>query len=194
MSHAEENVSLIDIQEGRLGSYLLKPFLYFFLKWFEEVPNRLLQGGFGVLTLILVVLILHVHINIIFSGFINSVLILLIIFGAVLLAQLYKMNLAFITFWVTDAGGFFQLSEMLLFIFAGYIVPLSLYPTQVAAIAYILPFSYMIYFPVAAVEGIFSVVQLCSILLAQVLWVGIFVLFYKFLWNKGINQFTGVGQ
>lgn len=194
MSHSEENVSMIDIQEGRLGSYLLKPFLYFFMKWFEELPYRFLQGSFGIIILIVFSLFFHIFISSFVTGFFNIFFIVLIILASVVLAQIYKMCLGFISFWLTDAYGFFQLSEMLLFIFAGYIVPLSLYPSQVAVVAYSLPFAYMMYFPVAAVEGMFTSSQLLLILLGQGVWIFLGVFIYNFLWRQGVKEFTGVGQ
>src|SRR5438477_234288 len=37
MSHAEEGTALRDIQEGNLSMYLLKPFSYFWLKFFDGI-------------------------------------------------------------------------------------------------------------------------------------------------------------
>lgn len=194
MSHSEENIALIDIQEGRLGNYILKPFKYFFAKWMEEIPYRLLQSSFGVVTLILFLFVLHIHISSFVSGVFNIVITFLLIIGGIVLAQIYKTCLGFIAFWMTDAYGVFQISEMLIFVFAGYIVPLFLFPHTIEFIAYILPFSYMIYFPVAAFTGLFTLGQLVLILLGQLFWIGCFSLLYTFMWKKGLKMFTGVGQ
>lgn len=194
MSHSEENIALIDIQEGRLGNYILKPFIYFFAKWMEEIPYRLLQGSFGVITLILFLFFFHVHIPSFSFKPLNIIMMILLTLGAVVLTQIYKTCLGFIAFWMTDAYGIFQLSEMLIFIFGGYIVPLFLFPHTIEIIAYIIPFPYMLYFPVAAFAGVFSQLQLLLILLGQLLWICFFIGIYLLLWRKGLRIFAGVGQ
>ncbi|HLD24832.1 MAG TPA: ABC-2 family transporter protein, partial [Patescibacteria group bacterium] len=50
--HIEEEVAFEDIQYGRLSQYLLRPFSYYKFKFFQELPWRIIQGGFGLLTLI----------------------------------------------------------------------------------------------------------------------------------------------
>lgn len=194
MSHSEENISLIDIQEGRMSSYLLKPFIYFSLKWMEEIPYRLLQGSFGVMILISFMVVLHIHISSHVSGILNIILSALIVLLGVTISQVYKTCLGFISFWTTDAYGMFQLSELLIYIFAGYIVPISFFPHNIAIFAYLLPFAYIIYFPVASVAGFFTTNQLFLILLGQFLWLSLLSLVYKILWERGIKIFTGVGQ
>lgn len=194
MSHSEENIALIDIQEGRLVTYLLKPLPYFILKWIEELPYRLLQGAFGITTVVLFFIIFHIHLSIMRLNVANILLSIVIIALAISLVQTYKMCLGFISFWTMDTYGIFQFSEMIIFVFAGFIVPLSFYPTPVALISYILPFSYMIYFPVASVAGFFSTNQLLLIVLGQSIWIILFSLLYKILWKNGVKAFTGVGQ
>src|SRR5437667_429682 len=41
MSHHEDHVAILDIKEGGLTAYLLKPFSYFWLIFFNETPYRL---------------------------------------------------------------------------------------------------------------------------------------------------------
>lgn len=194
MSHSEENIALIDIQEGRLATYLLKPFSYFISKWLEELPYRILQGSFGLITLLIFAVFLHIPFSSFPKNYLDIFLSLIIVILAITMAQTYKMCLGFISFWTTDAYGIFQFSEMLIFVFAGFIVPLFLFPVQIAIISYILPFSYMIYFPVAAFIGIFSTFQLTQIIFLQLAWISILGLFYRWLWNRGVKAFVGVGQ
>lgn len=194
MSHSEESIALIDIQEGKLATYLLKPLTYFGFKWLAELPCRVLQGSFGVATVILLSFLFHLKLLLISPYFINILLVICIILAAISLAQVYKMCLGFVSFWTTDVYGIFQFSEMLSLIFAGVILPLSFYPHVVSIIAYILPFAYIIYFPVAAVVGLFTTNQLFFILCGQIIWIGILFFIYKMMWRRGVKIFTGVGQ
>lgn len=194
MSHSEENIAVADIQEGRLVNYLLKPFSYYRLKWLEELPYRLLQGTFGLIVILLFGFIFHIKLSTVPLGIINILLAVLIIILAISLAQIFKVCLGFISFWTTDVYGMFQLSEMFMFVFGGYIAPISFYPQSIAFVSYFLPFPYMVYFPVAAVAGFYTTQQLFFILLGQGIWLLGFSLLYKVLWSNGLKLFTGAGQ
>ncbi len=194
ISHSEENIGLIDIQEGRLATYLLKPFGYFINKWLEELPYRLLQGIFGITAVLLFVFLFHIKLTLFLINSINVVLLVLIVLAAITLAQVYKVCLGFICFWTTDLYGIFQFSDMLMLIFAGLLIPVSFYPTTIALISYVLPFAYIVYFPVAAFAGFFTTSQLLLIFLGQLAWILIFTFVYRLLWKNGVKLFTGVGQ
>jgi len=56
MAHIENEVGIIDIHEGGLVNYLLKPFSYFWLKFFLEIPWRILQSIMGGIVFLLLIL------------------------------------------------------------------------------------------------------------------------------------------
>jgi ABC-2 type transport system permease protein len=136
----------------------------------------------------------HIKLTTISLNVVSILLIAINVLLAISLAQLFKVCLGFISFWTTDSYGIFQLSEMLMFVLGGYIAPLSFYPSIVATISYFLPFPYMIYFPIAALAGFYSLQQLLLIAAGQLVWIIILTFIYKIMWRKGLRLFTGVGQ
>ncbi len=52
MAHIEDDVAVYDIQRGSLLKYLVRPFPYFLFKFLEELPWRIIQGGFGAVILL----------------------------------------------------------------------------------------------------------------------------------------------
>ncbi len=106
----------------------------------------------------------------------------------------FKMALGLSAFWFTDVSGFYQLADAILIICAGYMIPLSLLPTWVSQITYALPFSYMLYFPIVALQGSLSQLQLLQIIFMQLMWTTVMSFLYSFLWRMGIRKFTGIGQ
>ena len=48
-SHIEEDIASTDIQQGNLVRYLLRPFPYYWIKFIEEIPFRILQGSYGII-------------------------------------------------------------------------------------------------------------------------------------------------
>lgn len=193
MSHIEDDVARIDIQEGGLSSYLLKPFSYYWIKFYGELPWRVFQGLFGIISFTLILLVFHVKISLSFTPLSITTVLMLSIF-AYFISFTYKIILGMLAFWFTDISGVYQLSEMLIFIFAGYIIPLRLYPDILSTFGYIFPFSYIIYFPIAALQGTLTIGEIIKVLIIQLVWIVVLFILYSFLWKKGIKMFTGVGQ
>jgi ABC-2 type transport system permease protein len=73
-------------------------------------------------------------------------------------------------------------------------MPLAFLPDWLERIASMLPFAYMIYFPVIAFEGKLTLIELLQILGVQCVWIGVFFFVYKALWRAGLKKYTAVGQ
>ena len=99
-----------------------------------------------------------------------------------------------LTFWFTDTKGFYEALYAMEFALGGTLIPLILLPQLMATIAYSLPFAYIIYFPIAAIEGKLALFELWRVVGLQILWVGILGLAYQGLWHVGIKKFSGVSQ
>lgn len=193
MCHQEEHVGNIDIQEGGLTAYLLKPFSYTRLIFFHEVSYRVLEGGIGLLLLLCLIVFFP---NL--FAFTNDPTIFLLSFiiliAAFALTFIFKMCIGLLAFWMTETRGAFEAVNMTIVIFSGIMMPLSFLPSWIEQLAYILPFSHMIYFPVIAFEGKLQPSELIRILTIQGVWITIFFSLYKILWHAGIKKYTAVGQ
>lgn len=193
MSHPEDDVAKIDIQEGNLVAYLLRPFSYFIIRFVNSSSYRILQGIMGFSFLFFLFLLYGKFITIVDTPSVILFSIVITIL-AYFLAFVYKMILGIIAFWIIDINGIFNVSEIILFVFAGYVIPLHFLPQPLQQISYTLPFAYMIYFPVIAFQGKLSTMYALEIISIQLLWIGILFAIYKLMWQKGVQKFSGVGQ
>jgi ABC-2 type transport system permease protein len=101
--------------------------------------------------------------------------------------------MASLAFWTTRVHGIMHLYDRLAFVFAGQIAPLSLLPGPLAALAYALPFGYMLWAPCEIVRGGVGLDRALLILLAQAVWLGLSWLAFLVIWRLGIRQFSAVG-
>lgn len=193
MTHPEEWIAEEHIKGGNLAQFLLRPFSYFFSNFMSELPWRIIQGLFGLIVVVICYYLFGKLINISFS-FQNLIISIIISILGYLLGFVYKMNLALLAFWFTEISGILQVSDILIFTFGGYIAPIFLFPDTLAHIATILPFSYIIYFPVVAFQGKVDVLNFFRIVGIQVAWITLFSVSYKILWRKGLKKFTATGQ
>jgi len=191
--HIEEDIAYRDIKEGALVSYLMKPFSYIQRKFIEELPWRIAQGSFGLLVL--------VGVMVLFTGLLHFSLTptkfalgLCVVVLGYLVSFLFKMVVGISALWFTEYRGLSQLVEFSITIFSGIILPLEQYPDLFRQLAFSLPFSYMIYYPVMGMLGKLDENVLVFVLLRQIMWIIIFYMLYRWLWKKGLYKFTGLGQ
>lgn len=192
-AHVEEDIAEFDIAQGELVKYIMRPFSYYWSKFCEEIHYRVLQGMYGVIVLIIFFIAFGS-----FVKFSHDPLIILLSTGVVIQALFlfftFKMIIGLTAFWMVEVRGLFQVMEATLAIFAGYIMPIELFSHSLSNIAYLMPFSYMIYFPVVAFLGRLNASELIKVLLIQLAWLIFFIVVYKIIWKKGLLKFSGVGQ
>ena len=193
MAHIEDDVAKEDIKDGMLVSYLVRPYSYYWLKFYEEIPYRLLQGFYGILVFI--------GFTVWFGGLVKLATDPLVVILSCIIIVLgyfmsfgYKMLLGLTAFWLIEMRTLFELSEIIILLLGGITLPLEFFPIWLKSIAYALPFAYMIYFPIVAVLGRLSGIELIPIIGIQIVWVTIFYLLYKLLWSRGVRKFSGIGQ
>ncbi len=181
-----------DIQEGNLSTYLVKPFSYFWIKFCSELPWRLIQGLFGLIAFLVLIVTYGRHIQIQIS--IDRILpILLIIILGYMVSFLFKMIILLCALWTTDISGLRQLVDIILFIFAGFVVPLHFLPSWLYRFALFLPFPYIIYVPIQAIIGDMSLFELMKSIGIQIAWIGILFMVYRYLWFVGMKKYSAVG-
>lgn len=112
---------------------------------------------------------------------------------AFLLRFLVEWTLAQAAFWTTRVSAINQVYFVLVLFLSGQIAPLSLFPRPIQVLATILPFHWMIGFPVELVLGRLTPVQAVTGLAAQAAWVGISLFLVRIVWRAGIRIYSAVG-
>lgn len=193
MSHIEDDVSREDIEQGQLVRYIIRPFSYYWINFIREIPYRLLQGSFGMIVCLIFISLWGRFFTIASRPEIIAISLIIAVLAYVL-SFTFKMVLGLTAFWLTDANGFYQLVEIVVVLFAGYILPLDLMPDMFSAVARCLPFAYIIYFPVVALQGKLTFIELLQTIGMQLFWLAVLAVLYRWMWQSGIKKFTGMGQ
>ena len=193
IAHIEEDVAFLDIQEGGLSKFLIKPFSYILFKLLDEIPWRFIQGTFGVIVFIIFAVLSPRLLEINTHPF-DLVVSLFIIVLAFFVSFLFKMIVGLSALWFTDLTGLMNFIEVITLVFAGFILPVGLYPQFLQKVVLATPFPYMIYYPIVAFQGKLHSLELAKVGAIQVAWIAVFGLLYRILWREGIKKYTGVGQ
>lgn len=112
---------------------------------------------------------------------------------ALILQFSFSYIVAMVAFWWLDIEGILFLKRLVVSFLAGGWLPLTLFPEKVAGFLLALPFQYMIFFPIQIVLGQLSSTQIQTGLLIQLFWIAVFTIASKFVWNRGMKQYTAAG-
>jgi viologen exporter family transport system permease protein len=115
------------------------------------------------------------------------------IVGAWLLMFFAMVLLGSLAFYVDSAMGVFELWMGMYSIFSGYLMPLEVLPPWATAIADVLPFRYMLAYPVEALVGLLSPAQALRQLGLQWLYVLLVGLAAVRVWRAGVRRFAAFG-
>lgn len=192
IAHIESAVA-DDIKNGDLTKYLLKPISYLSLNLFNELSWRLIQSVLSVLSIVIIAFFIQNIIKITSSPVIFTLAVAMAIL-AFCMSFAFKMCLGLLAFWFTDIGGIMELNDIVLSLCSGIVIPLFFLPTSLKLILNILPFSYMVYYPVLGFLGKLDILSEVQTIGIQLIWMVIFLLLYKILWLAGRKKFAAVGS
>jgi len=179
------------IQRGQLSGELLRPI--------HPLNGDVAYFAGWKVVVIILWLPLAAFLTLIFKPILNPTWLQIVVFffaiwGAYLIRSMLLSMLGMITFWTTRVSAIYSLFFASELILSGRLVPMPLMPAWVQDLANYLPFQWTFYFPINALVGTPTPVELLGGLGIQALWVLGGVLLANILWNAGIRRFSAVGN
>ncbi len=96
-------------------------------------------------------------------------------------------------FWITRLQAFYATYYMALLFFSGQLAPLALFPAPIRFAAALLPFRWMLHFPVELLLGRLTPGDALLGLGAQGAWLGFSLMVLRRVWRTGIRRYGAVG-
>ncbi len=117
---------------------------------------------------------------------------------ALLLAFLVRFfvewTLALVAFWTTRVTAINQMYFVTILFLSGQAAPLALFPYPVQVVASVLPFRWMVQFPVELALGRLGPRDAMIGLGVQAMWALVSLALLKFVWRIGVKQYSAVGS
>ena len=101
--------------------------------------------------------------------------------------------LALLAFWATRADALLAIQDALIFLLAGQVAPTRLLPGFLGQASTVLPFRYMLGFPVEVLTGQLDGPALWVGFVAQVGWLCVALITFAQMWRRGIRRYSAVG-
>jgi ABC-2 type transport system permease protein len=104
---------------------------------------------------------------------------------------LIQYTLAMFAFWTEKASSIQEVWFLVHLFLSGAIAPLEIFPPEMRSIALWTPFPYIINFPASILTGLkIDVIQSFGVML---IWGIVFSIVNRWLWKKGLRQYSGMG-
>jgi ABC-2 type transport system permease protein len=178
------------IRHGSLSFALLKPVHPIHSDVADNVSSKLITFPFMLLVAVAMSMLFHPAFSFKLGTIAAGIPALLLAF---LVRFLLEWTLANAAFWTTRVSAINQTYFVLVLFLSGQIVPLSLFPTAIQLVATILPFRWLIGFPVELLLGRLSLQQALTGLAALIGWLVISLVLIRIVWRAGVRNYSAVG-
>jgi ABC-2 type transport system permease protein len=184
-----------EVANGDISNLLIRPVNYFKYWLTRDLSSKALNLSFAALEFLVLFLILKPP-----FFFQTDISILLIFFVFLVFALLIFFELLFVIsalpFWfpeMTWAGHFLVIIIFAEFL-SGATFPLDILPLALQKVLYLLPFPYLIFFPIQVYLGKISGETLMGGFLISLFWLLILNFLMRWIWNKGLKAYQAFGR
>jgi ABC-2 type transport system permease protein len=178
-----------EVVQGKLSPRLLQPIDPVWHHIAMHLAERVARLPF---TLVLVGVCLLLYPQAIWLPSLTGVLLFVIVLAlAFTLRFLMQYTFALFAFWTERASAIEQFWFLFYLFLSGIIAPLEVFPPTVREVALWTPFPYLIYFPAGILIGL--PVDIVRGILVMLGWSLLFFIWNRWLWRKGLKQYSGMG-
>jgi ABC-2 type transport system permease protein len=191
ITYSQTNWTIGDlVRYGQMNRLLIRPLSPFYDTLSSEMAGKVVYMIFDLPIVLVLALILRPEMYV-------TPINLLAFIPALLLAWALRFFwgywLALLAFWATRADALLALQDSLVFLLAGQVAPVALLPGALRTAAVILPFRYMVGFPVEVLTGQVNTPGLIMGFVIQTGWLVLALVLTAVFWRLGLRRYSAVG-
>ncbi len=191
LTYAQTNWTVGDvIREGSLNPILLRPLSPLYHTLATEVAGKVVYMTFVIPVTAVLALVLRPELH---AGLAEVLAFIPALAFAWALRFFWGYWLALLAFWATRSDGLLAVQDALIFLLAGQVAPIRLLPGLLQTVARVLPFRYMVGFPVEVLTGQIHGADLLTGFAFQVGWLLVAMVLYRLVWRAGLRRYAAVG-
>ncbi len=182
-----------EINNGNLSNFLLRPINYFIYQFSRDLGDKAMNIVFSAIELTILFLILKPPI---FIQQNLGLIALALVSCALALALYFIINflLGSIGFWSAEVWAPRFIFITVLTFFSGGLFPLDILPKPLFSILELLPFTYLLFFPLKIYLGQLETLEIMRGILISFVWILILSQVLKFIWQRGLRVYTAYGR
>ena len=181
-----------DIKLGGLNKYLVRPVSYMRYTLCNVLGNKvskaMVLGPVAVGILLFSVMVFNLSLTVWrILAFVFSLLL------GILLNFFIFYCVALIGFWLTDVDKLFGTVSIVVIVISGGVFPMDIFGKAAEMMVNLLPFGYTTQFPVNIINGRLGAERVLLGFTGQIIWLLLFVLISRIMWNRGLKRYVAVG-
>lgn len=182
-----------NINSGDLSIFLIRPINYFGYWFARDIGDKAMNITFSVVELSLLYLLLRPPVFI-QTGLISIFLTIVSVFLALILQFITGCLLGMIGFFSPEVWAPRFIYFTVLTFLAGSLFPLDILPHSMKIIMELLPFPYLLYFPLKIYLGQLSILEIIRGISVILFWNGTLGMFLFAFWKRGLKEYSAVGR
>jgi ABC-2 type transport system permease protein len=191
LTYAQTNWTVGDmIRDGNMSRLLLYPMSPVFNTLATEIAGKVVYMVFVIPLTSLLAFFLKPELS---FSLMQAILFIFSLGLAWMLRFFWGYWLALLAFWMTHSQSLLALQDTLIFLLAGQVAPTMLLPDTLQTLAKILPFRYMVAFPVEILTGQVTDSGVLTGFYFQLGWLIVSFTLFRVLWRKGARRYVSVG-
>ncbi|MDF1514299.1 MAG: ABC-2 family transporter protein [Anaerolineae bacterium] len=191
LTYAQVNWTVGDeIRYGGMNRILLRPLAPIFDALSSELAGKVVYMLFGIPVTVLLAVILRPELHLTWQ---NSLVFIPALLCAWALRFFWGYWLALLAFWSTRADALLALQDSMVFLLAGQVAPVVLLPGVLHQAAIVLPFRYMLGFPVEILTGQLDISAVLTGFFLQLSWLAATLILFVVVWRAGLQRYSSVG-
>lgn len=179
-----------EIRTGKFSLRLLRPVF----PLVDSISNNLAEKSLKIFFILPFIFVSHWLFTLKLN--LNPTLLLQFLLALVLsaiLSFLLETIIGLLAFWMDDVSSLLNLNDIADYTLGGRVAPIFLFPALLQQIAFILPFRYLVSFPLELLLGTLSNSQILQGFTIQLFWISTFTLISLVLWRSGIRLYSALG-
>jgi ABC-2 type transport system permease protein len=191
ITYSQTNWTVGDlIRYGQLNGELVRPISPVFGTLSSEIAGKFVYLIFDVPLVLCLALILKPDLHLTPQQVLAFIPALLMAWA---LRFLWGYWLALLAFWATRADALLAIQDSLVFLLAGQVAPVALLPGLLHTLAVLLPFRYMVSFPVEVLVGQVPASSLAPGFAICAAWLTAALCLTILMWKLGLRRYSAVG-
>lgn len=180
-----------EIRLGKISPFLIRPISYWIFLLGNNIGEKTMK--FVVLFIPFFLLTRVFHLSFENLTFFQFAMFIISCVAASLLTFFVDLSVGFVAFWLDDVTAVGEGTDFSFYIFSGQLIPLIALPSVLRYIANVLPFRYMLSFPIEILTTQLSTKATMAGIAVQFFWLGIVIISCSMLWSRGVRRYSAVG-
>jgi ABC-2 type transport system permease protein len=191
LTYSQTNWTVGDlIRYGQMNRLLVRPLSPLYDALSSEVAGKVVYMAFDVPIVMVLALVLRPELHLTPRNVLAFVPALGL---AWMLRFFWGYWIALLAFWATRADALLAVQDALIFLLAGQVAPVALLPVGLRSAAIVLPFRYMVGFPVEVLTGQLDTSGLLTGFALQAGWLIVALTLSAIVWRAGMKRYSAVG-